>query len=148
MIDRTAGDGVHPGRPADEGAPLAVPGPAGPAVVDLSVLAGLFRSLGDRAPMAEGRLIDAFRREAPRLLEQLVGSLAAGDRETLHRAAHTLKSSCAQLGAVAMSGLSADLEDASRESIPAGAADAIAALETEWVVVDAALSARRRELPD
>ncbi len=115
--------------------------------VDLSALADLLSSLGDRAPMAEARLIDTYLRELPRMIEQLRSALVADDREVLHRVAHTLKSSSASLGAFPLSMMCAELEDRSRESIPPDAGEVIDALDAERVAVDAALAARRLELP-
>lgn len=115
--------------------------------VDLSALADLLSSLGDRAPMAEARLIDTYLRELPRMIEQLRSALETDDREVLHRVAHTLKSSSASLGAFPLSMMCAELEDRSRESIPPDAGEVIDALDAERVAVDAALAARRLELP-
>lgn len=130
---------------AAAGEPGAAGGGAG--AVDLSALADLLSSLGDRAPMAEARLIDTYLRELPRMIDQLRVALEAGDREVLHRVAHTLKSSSASLGAFPLSMMCAELEDRSRESIPADAGEAIEALDVERVAVHAALAARRLELP-
>jgi len=134
----TAGDGAEVDAGPDSG-------DWGP--VDLSVLANLLRSLGDRAPMAEGRLIDTYLRELPRLVGNLGDGLERGDCELLHRAAHTLKSSSGNMGAIHLGELCADLEDRSRDAIPAGADISIAAIASEGDVVATALAARRRTLP-
>jgi CheY-like chemotaxis protein len=133
------------------GPPRDEPGRAGGAgageSVDLSALANLLSSLGDRAPLTEARLIDTYLRELPRMIDQLRDAVEAGDREVLHRVAHTLKSSSASLGALPLSMMCADLEDRSRESIPADTGEVIEALDAERVAVHAALAARRLELP-
>jgi len=118
------------------------------APVDLSVLVTLLRSLGERAPMAEGRLIDTYLRELPKLVNQLREALVSGDRETLHRAAHTLKSSSANMGALRLSRLCTELEDHSREEIPGDADASISRIATERDGVAAALAARREVLPE
>jgi HPt (histidine-containing phosphotransfer) domain-containing protein len=70
------------------------------------------------------RLVRLFLDTAPERLTTAERALADGDRETLLLAVHSLKSSCAQLGAMAAS---ADLADAER-AVAAGDLDPIAAL--------------------
>jgi CheY-like chemotaxis protein len=149
--DELAGALVRAGAITVVGAPAGMPGAGdgagGVESVDLSALTDLLSSLGDRAPLAEARLIDTYLRELPRMIDQLRAALEIGDREVLHRVVHTLKSSSASLGAFPLSVMCADLEDRSRESIPADAGEVIKALDHEQVAVQAALAARRLELP-
>jgi len=147
--DELAGALVRAGAITVVGVPAGTPsaGAGAGASVDLSALSDLLSSLGDKAPMAEARLIDTYLRELPRMIDQLRVALETGDREVLHRVVHTLKSSSASLGAFPLSQMCADLEDRSRESIPADAGAVIEALDGEQVAVHAALAARRLELP-
>ncbi|MGH9279618.1 MAG: response regulator [Acidimicrobiales bacterium] len=140
-----AGAVPDPRRPSAE--PVAEPVAEAVVTFDSSALAELLPSLGDRAHSFEGRLIDTFLGELPQLLEQLQGGHESGDRETFHRAAHTLKSSSANLGGVRLSQLCADLENRSVTEIPADADAATAAIGAEAARLEDALLRRRRELP-
>ncbi len=60
------------------------------------------------------RVASIFRKEAGKQLESLKLAWASGDIETATRAAHTLKSSSATLGAMRLSALCRDLESALR----------------------------------
>jgi HPt (histidine-containing phosphotransfer) domain-containing protein len=136
------------GSPREAGATPAgdsTPG-ARPPVVDPTVLTALLGSLGLRAAAAEGRLIDTFLRELPGLVSQLRDGID-GDRELVHRAAHTLKSSSANMGARRLSELCAELEDRTRDGIPGDAARSVSTIGTEVDEVHRALAARRRQLP-
>ncbi len=88
------------------------------------------------------KVIETWIESSRQLLAQLHESLAAGDVRTLHRAAHTLKSSSANVGAMRLSLLAKTLEadaDAGRTSDAAALiermvsvhADAVAILEQE-----------------
>ncbi len=122
-----------------------VPAPASPSTCRRSPTCCRHWATGPRS--TEARLIDTYLRELPRMIDQLRDAVEAGDREVLHRVAHTLKSSSASLGALPLSMMCAELEDRSRESIPADAGEVIEALDAERVAVHAALAARRLELP-
>jgi PAS domain S-box-containing protein len=132
-------------------AQAGTPEPALPAalthVVDPTVLASLLRSLGSRASAAEVRLIDTYLRELPKLVGQLRQGAEGDDTELFHRAAHTLKSSSANMGALGLSALSAELEDRSRDGVPTDAAQRVSEIAAVAEAVDSALTARRRELP-
>jgi len=133
-----AAKGVTPGERA--------PVPEAPAV-DVTVLPQLLRGLGDRAPIAEGRLIDTYLGELPRLVAALRRALDEGDREAMHRAVHSLKSSSANMGAQHLSDLCSDLEDRTRTAVPEDAAECAATIIAAGGRVEGALAERRRELP-
>lgn len=116
------------------------------AAVDLSVLATLLSSLGDRAPMAEFRLIDTYLGELPRLVGQLYEALQRGDRESLHRAAHILKASSANMGALRLSQMCADLEVRTQDAIPPDADTSIRHIVGEQDGVARAFRRRHRHL--
>ena len=59
-------------------------------------------------------LIDVYLEDTPNRLVQLRQALDGGDTETLIREAHTLKSSSANLGAMALSALAKTMEFAGR----------------------------------
>ncbi|MGB0721578.1 MAG: EAL domain-containing protein [Gammaproteobacteria bacterium] len=71
------------------------------------------RMLGERlGKNLHGKALGQFLESLDEQIAQLRSQLSTGDRETLHRAAHSLKSSSAQLGAVGLSRACAELEAA------------------------------------
>lgn len=84
------------------------------------------------------RLIEMFRDDAPKKRDEIGRSLETEDAETLHRAAHTLKSSAANLGARELSVRAAEIEAAAREG---RFTDARALAEALAPMVDRAMEA-------
>jgi len=123
------------------------PVPAGSPAIDPSVLKSLLGSLGDRAPAVEAELIATFLGELPRIISGLCEGAGRKDQESLHRAAHTLKSSGASMGAVRLSELCDALEGSSRDSVPADAEASTDEIVEECARVERALKARRQQLP-
>ncbi|HEX3542716.1 MAG TPA: ATP-binding protein [Acidimicrobiales bacterium] len=91
--------------------------------LDPSMAAGLVAEFG---PEALGRLVTIFRTEASRLVDSACAAIAAGDAKGAEAAAHTLKSSAANLGAVALAASCSALEATTRTGSLADA-DALAA---------------------
>ena len=83
----------------------------GKVELDASALQSL-RELGGDDFLAE--VIDAFRVDAPNLLATLRRSLEQADADELRRAAHTLKSNGATLGALGFAELCRELEERAR----------------------------------
>ena len=110
--------------------------------LDPDTVASLLESVGgDEEFLAE--LFSAFAAEAPSLLQSVEDASASGDAESLRHAAHTLKSTSASLGALRLSGVSAEMEAAARSgTVPAGAQ--VAELRE---LVDAALEAMSAMVP-
>jgi PAS domain S-box-containing protein len=108
--------------------------------IDLSTLDQL-RDLvdGDEAALAE--LIDSFLTETPPLLVRLRRALEAGDTAGVRMAAHTLKSSSKDFGALALSQLGQELEALGKAGTLAGVAERVAQVEAEYEPVKAALEA-------
>jgi len=113
---------------------------ATPVVLDHAVLRALHASLGRRADKKLLTLIDAFYESSERLLGELRTSLAQGDCETLHRSAHSLKSTSAAMGAQALSDIARTLEHATKEIIPPEALDLIVQAEAMYAKVKPALA--------
>ena len=85
--------------------------PATTPVLDPDTIAGLQRAqadLGDRLLIRQ--LVEIYRTNAPRRIEQLRKAIAGSDAKTLGFVAHTLKTNCAMLGATAMAAMCATLE--------------------------------------
>lgn len=111
--------------------------------VDPRVLRDLAELGGDDDPGLLLELIDLFLDDAPRCLEEMQRGLSTGDVKLLERAAHTLKSSSANLGARTLSTLCLRMEESARtnqvERLPALLAES----QHHWPRVVAALRAAR-----
>lgn len=98
------------------------------------------RAIDARRPGFLSRIVAVFLEEAAARIEEMREATGAGDRARVNRAAHTLKSSAATLGATRLSALCGDLQDATRAdgaAVPAGRVEPIAA---ELARVEEALS--------
>jgi signal transduction histidine kinase/CheY-like chemotaxis protein len=62
------------------------------------------------------RVIDLFVSDAPRLVAAMVGAIATNDADALRHAAHTLKSTSANVGAVSLSANCREIEQLARAS--------------------------------
>jgi HPt (histidine-containing phosphotransfer) domain-containing protein len=94
---------------------------------------------GDREFLAE--LLQTYFDDSPKLLEALHSALAAGNVEEFRRAAHSLKSSSANFGAVRLSRMCKELEDMGKVGNLDGAGEGIAHAEIEYGRVRATLQA-------
>jgi len=83
--------------------------------------------------------IDLFFKSAAKGLAALRDAHAGDDLVRLERGAHSLRGSCAIIGARRMMELAAELEDIARDRRSEGIADRIALLETEFVTTREAL---------
>ncbi len=90
-----------------------------------------------------GEVIDAFLADAPGLLATLRRSLDDGNREELRRAAHTLKSNGATLGAEGFAELCRTLEQSAKAGELDGASELVERIDAEYRPLEEALSALR-----
>jgi len=144
--------------------PLDATGPAVPAAAPNPVVGGGRRPGGEaatagvldekalsriRAMQREGapsvllRVIDIFLGAAPKLLAQMRAAVAGDDPLQLCRAAHSLKSSSANLGATSLSALCRELEAMGQSGQIPGAALKVDLVEIELESVQRALEAQR-----
>ena len=72
-----------------------------------------------------GQLIDLYAEDSPRQLAGAVSALEQRDMAALARAAHSLKSTSASMGATAVSGMALELEHHAKQNDPAQAAAVI-----------------------
>jgi CheY-like chemotaxis protein/HPt (histidine-containing phosphotransfer) domain-containing protein len=108
-------------------------------VLDPSVIAALRELGGADDPGLFVELVHMFLEDTPERLKSLGEALAKNDPTGLERAAHALKSSSANLGALGLSGLFKDIEAAGREKDLARAASLVARTEPEFQRVESAL---------
>lgn len=85
-------------------------------IVDMKVIESLRELGGDDDPGLVTELIALFLADAPKRLVEIESGLATGDTKLLERAAHTLKSSAANVGAAALSKLCREIEERVRNS--------------------------------
>jgi PAS domain S-box-containing protein len=126
VVDATAGDG------------------GGGVSLDAAALESL-RELGGDEFLAE--VVDAFLTDAPNLLATLRRSLQQGDVDELRRAAHTLKTNAATLGAESFAGLCRELEERARSGELAGTEELARRIEAEYAPVQDAARALRAGAP-
>ncbi len=92
-------------------------------------------------PLLLGELIDSFLQETPPLLLALHRCLEEGNAAGLRQAAHPLKSSSRDFGAIQLSELARELEDMGKAGALDGAAILVARVEDEYAWVKTALEA-------
>ncbi len=127
--------------------PAAAPEPAAePPVLDPSYLDRLRQLQEMTGRSVVGEVVEGFLSEAPRRLSRLREALAAGDGEALAFAAHSLKGSGAQLGALRLASLSHALELAGRQGSLDGAVGMVDEIEREVARVAPALKQARDAL--
>ncbi|MGA8303043.1 MAG: response regulator [Thermoplasmata archaeon] len=106
---RAAGRRPPVGAPVAREAAPSDPAPADPATLDRTTWENL-RELAGTDQSFLPSLVEAFLSEGRRLVGGLQSAVDAADVAAVIRLAHTLKSSCAQVGALGLSGRCATLE--------------------------------------
>lgn len=126
--------------------PLSAPGPHGAFdgdVLDPAVLQGLKELGGDDDPGLFLELVDLFLQDAPKRMEDIRRGLEQDDVQLVERAAHTLKSSSANIGAITLSSLCKRMEEEARERRKAGLSELYVTSRRLWPRIEAALNAAR-----
>jgi CheY-like chemotaxis protein/HPt (histidine-containing phosphotransfer) domain-containing protein len=144
---------TKPVKPEELQGALERAAPAAPAVtlveapaqepVDLSVLASLRELQDPDEPDFVTELIDLLVADLPEKLRALEDAAAAGNAHGVNRIAHSLKSSCGNLGAVPLSKIFLSIERKGAEGDLLATPDLIAAAAAEFTRVKQALSAQR-----
>ncbi|ARS49509.1 MULTISPECIES: Hpt domain-containing protein [Pseudomonadaceae] len=99
--------------------------------LDDAVLAALQDVMEDEYPI----LLDTFVADSEERLRLLHQAAADGDAQGLRLAAHSFKGSCSNMGAVLLSGLCKQLEDAGRREALELAPALIEQIEREFAIV-------------
>lgn len=110
-----------------------------PALLERAALEAIRALQSDAAPDLLARVVRLYFESAPDLIARLRSGLAAGDCDAVRVAAHTLKSSSANLGATALAELCKQLELAARAGAIGPAVPDAQAIEREYEAVRAAL---------
>ena len=119
-----------PAKPAEQAAQ--------PAVLNAAVLDDLRDVLGGEVD----RIIALYLEDAPRLIAQLERAVVGNDPIALRVAAHTLKSSSANVGATTLSAAARDLEHGARDGTLAKPEALVARIVGEFARVRTALQAK------
>jgi HPt (histidine-containing phosphotransfer) domain-containing protein len=108
--------------------------------IDHNVLQGLRESLGgDEEFLVE--LIQTYFDDSPVQLVAMEVALAAGDAESLRRAAHSLKSNSANFGALKLAATCKEVEEMAKAGVLAGAGEKITQVAAEYGQARVALEA-------
>ena len=102
--------------------------------IDAEVIESLKELGGEDDPGLFQELVDVFLTDTPPRLEAMTEAVANGDAEALMTAAHSLKSSAANMGALHLSALCRQLEAQGREGNHA-MGDDVAAAKQEFETV-------------
>ncbi|MEW6572968.1 MAG: ATP-binding protein [Bacillota bacterium] len=123
----------------------AVPESSEPEAVDAGVLEGLRKLQVEDGPDIVSQLIDIYLSDTPPRLAVLRQAVAEKDTSALFQAAHSLKSSSANIGALRLAAICRDLESMGRAGAIEGAAEKAVRVEAEYARVCMALSAVRQK---
>jgi HPt (histidine-containing phosphotransfer) domain-containing protein len=110
-------------------------------VFDPAAIDRLRRAFGDEGPGIVAELVATFLAESPARLEALGQGVAAGDRAGVRRAAHSLRSGAATLGAVDLASVCRVVEGLGEAGELSAAADLVPAVEAEYGRARVALEA-------
>lgn len=113
-----------------------------PSPIDQSVLDGFLAIMGQGDAAFE--LVELFFEDAPSMLEMMEHALRESNAREVSRAAHSLKTTSAQLGAMELSKISAEIETLARKKMLDTVADLIGRARDEYERVHAALSSLKK----
>jgi HPt (histidine-containing phosphotransfer) domain-containing protein len=108
------------------------------SIIDRMVLDGLLASFGGDMEFL-GEMLDTFYDDSPRQLEAARAGLATGDIEVVRRAAHSLKSNCANFGALDLAGQCRELEMLAKAGSLEGGTEMLARISARYEQARAAL---------
>ncbi len=114
-------------------------------VFDPAALARLRNTLGKQADAMLPTLIDNLYKDAPKLIREAQQKMAEQKPADVRRAAHTLKSTSATFGAMALSALARELENCAKAGTLDNAGELLTRIETEFDKARVALQAYRQE---
>jgi PAS domain S-box-containing protein len=132
--------------------PLSVRPPVGPPpavidpVIDLSVLSDFRIMMGENGTYIAVELIQTFFDESSTLLAQLETGVRKCDAYAIRSAAHALKSSAANLGALQLSAMAEQLELMGRSGTLSQADSKLEAMKANYAQVEIVLEAERQKL--
>lgn len=105
----------------------------------MGIIADLRELGGADEPGLLAELIDLFLADAPERIREVESALAAGEIKRVERAAHTLKSSSANIGAKQLSSICKQIEELARNQQSTSIAPLLADTTRCFVEAEAAL---------
>ena len=115
------------------------------ASIDHSMLHILEEDVADNDPDIMLELIDIFIHDSANNIGGIAQAIEQKEFRKLEISAHSLKSSSATFGAMALSGLCAQIEQMARAKIVEGAGELLDTVRGEFARVEAALSVEREK---
>jgi CheY-like chemotaxis protein len=120
--------------------PITASPAARPAVLDLQALDNIRVLQREDSPALLSKVIHNYLDRSPQFLTALHNAVAHNDAGNLQKAAHSLKSSSAALGAATLAALCQELETMGRQQNLENAAPVLSAATVEYEMVRGALS--------
>jgi HPt (histidine-containing phosphotransfer) domain-containing protein len=111
---------------------------SGDGAIDRSVLVQTLESVGGDREFLD-QVLATYRQDAPDLIAALQAAQAPVDADALRRAAHSLKSTSASVGAIRLAAACKELEVLAKDGDLTQAAARITRIEAEYAAVEAAL---------
>ena len=115
------------------------------AVIEKSILDNLHALQRVGAPNILGKLINLYFNDSPNHIDSMRKAVATGDAVGLSTAAHSFKSSSANLGALKLTELCQQMETLGRERVLASAEELLVEIEAEHTAVCDYLAAIQKE---
>lgn len=119
--------------------PMVAGGADHPPVISREILETIRMLQRPGKPDLLARVIDNYVTDTPKLLDDIRDGLARDDLESISKAAHTLKNSSANVGALSLADLCRQLEGRCRDNASDGADDMLQRMETLYEAVKDAL---------
>ena len=129
MRDKRSGDGSQPAAAA---APPAAAEEAKVERINHAVLDEFRDLMGDEGAQMVAGLVALYLKDSPSLIQNMVQAAGCGNLDDLRRAAHTLKGNSSQVGAVRLSSLCFDLEQAVKAGSLESAEKMIEGIQVEF----------------
>ena len=117
-------------------------------VLDLGALQAIREMGGDDGDFVLNNIIQMYLETTPPDLQQIETAIATGDPDSLRRAAHSLGSSSATLGAINFAKLCKELENLARSGSIITAENLFLPLQTEYETVKRALTLQLKDSND
>ena len=108
-------------------------------ILDSQVLDSLRQLAGAKASTLINKIIGQYFEDSPEKLQAIATAAAEKNADALRKAAHSLRSSSANLGAITVAELCKTVENIARTGTTKGTSEAIAQLQTEYAKVEIAL---------
>ncbi len=128
-------------KPAQPAATITQSLPKGGDIIDRQVLEQLRELQSKDDPDLLARVLKLYVSDSPREMAKIADAMTAGDAKVIERAAHTLKSTSANVGANLMSRLCAELQAAGRSGNFDAARELFPNITAEHLRVQTALTA-------